>query len=230
MRKVLLLSLFILLIGTTGVSFGTTMIDESESNDTADDAQDLGTLAPGNEFIINGLISDGDTDVDFYKFNLSTSMSLYFDIDYADDDCTGLDSQLWVFDSSRRLIATNDDSDVFDGIIHDLGSIPNGWYDSLIGALSLDAGDYFVAVTSYGNDSETYWDDDFSDLSDIEISGLLVEGAAVGSGFVLTDDTTAGTYQLKISETYDVVPEPTTMALFCTGLLGVAGISRRKKE
>lgn len=233
------------LFGLTGVSQAALITANEIStisgvDDTTATAQDLGVLSVGSEFIIDGWVSDNNyDDVDFYKFTIASTMSLFFDIDYANDignpndDDTGVDSMIAVFDIIDTLLSYNDDSDVFDYDTNDPGSVPNGDYDSLIGALELSAGSYFVAVSSFGNSPLAY-EENFSSSSYLSVSGELFEGAYGGSGYELNGlGETGGSYQLVISESFDAmtpVPEPNTMLLFGLGLLGFAGVSRRRKE
>ena len=207
-------------------------------DDTISTSQDIGVLPGGDEFIINAWIdSNNGNDVDMYKFTLANQMSLFFDIDFANDannpsdDDTGVDTQLAIFDINGELLSFNDDSEVFDWVSNDPGSIPNGDFDSLIGALDLSSGTYFVAVSSYDNDPVAWRDNLFSSSSMLSTSGDLINGAFGGSDYTGGIDTTTGSYQLIISESFDgaVVPVPAAIWLFGSGLIGLIGIARRKK-
>ena len=224
----------------------------SGSDDTTGTAQCVGTLNSDGKIIINGWIDENNAyDVDMYRFAITNPMSLFFDIDYANDinnpndDDTGVDTVLAIFNHDNMILSYNDDSRVFDGDTNDPGSVPNGDLDSLIGALELSAGIYYVAVSSYDNNPVS-WDTAWNAAEDglvweeslplLSISGYLLDGMVDGgSSFSLLGDAeTTGSYQLVISEDFDgaaSVPVPATILLLCSGLGGLAclNIGRKKK-
>ncbi len=218
---------------------------QSGSNDTRETAQALGALSSGAEFVIDGWVpQDNFNDVDFYSFTIGQSLTLYFDIDFA-SNYTGegsfgnLDSLVTVFDASGTYLAFNDDSFAWnDETGHDPGSIPhNGRFDALIGPLQLDAGTYYVAVSGWGNFPLAA--DSVISVNLLAESGITPTSVEAGnSAFELGDRADSfGGYQLRISETYDgnpvtapgPVPEPGTLALVGIGLLGLAGMGRRRR-
>ena len=214
----------------------------SDYNDTVNTAQNVGVISKGGNVIINGWIdSNNGSDIDFYQFSLPESMSLFFDIDYAndvgspEDYDTGVDTILAIFDSNDMLLAYSNDNDFFDWYdpANDPGSAPAGDLDALIGALNMSAGTYYVAVTSYDREPEAYYYDWFSSSNKLSVSGESFDESYGGSGFVASTDgtSTTGGYQLLISETYDgakSVPEPSAMLLFGTGLAGLVGIRKKR--
>ena len=104
-------------------------------NDTTATAQDIGTILGG-------------------------PLGLFFDIDFAEDigatsdDDEGLDAELWIFNSTGLLLASNDDSNIFfdSGASNagtDPGSDPFADQDPFIGELVLTPGMYFAAVAFF---------------------------------------------------------------------------------
>ena len=124
--------------------------------------------------------------------------TVHLDID-SDPQVTNFDTMMAIWDAGGNLLAVNDDR--FPG---DPGDIPNvrvgGYYNSNLSYLNLTAGDYVVGVSRY------YTEFGF---------GGSADGDVIPVG---------GTYTLNISS----VPEPTSMAIFGLGALGMAYRSRRK--
>jgi len=242
----------LLIFCMVGMAQATGIITANESSttngldDTTATAQYVGTLDSGDVVKINGWIDANNADdVDIYSFAITEPMSLFFDIDYANDinnpydDDTGVDTLLAVFNSNNMLLSYNDDSDVFDWAANDPGSAPNGDLDSLIGALDLSEGIYYVAVSSCMNNPvawDTLWSEEWeANLPSLSNSGYLLDGMDVGSTFSLEGVAeTTGSYQLIISEDFDgaaTVPIPATILLFGSAMVGLAGlkIGRKKK-
>jgi hypothetical protein len=111
---------------------------------------------------------------------------------------TNFDTMMAIWDAGGNLLAVNDDSS------GDPGDIPSvnvgGSYNSNLSNLNLAAGDYVVGVSSF--------------LTEFGFGGSAnFDVIPVG-----------GTYTLNISS----APEPTSMAIFGLGALGMAYRARRK--
>ena len=116
----------------------------------------------------------------------------------SDPQDTSFDTMMAIWDAGGNPLFVNDDGG------GDPGDIPNvdvgGYYNSNLSNLNLTAGDYVVGVSSF------YTEFGF---------GGSADGDVIPVG---------GTYTLNISS----VPEPTSMAIFGLGALGMAYRSRRK--
>lgn len=228
-------------------------VNTSGVNDTDTTAQNLGYMSENNSLKVQGYIDMNNlNDVDFYQFSLEKSLGLFFDIDFANDigatsdDDIGLDPELWIFNNSGTLIASNDDSDFFetgeDNQGTDPGSDTFGDLDSFIGELNLNPGIYYAAVSYYGNDANA----SLSDLifgNQLSFSGDSIIGAEPDTTF--TNDSfceedirnplnqCTGQYQLKIRTTFDeqAVPEPSSLlGILTLSLTGIGFLLKRKSE
>lgn len=161
-------------------------------NDTDTTAQDIGTIAAGGP------------------------VGLFFDIDFAEDigatadDDVGLDPELWIFNSTGTLIASNDDSDFFSiGLANagtDPGSDPFADHDPFIGELVLTPGMYFAAVSFYQNNANAEDQNGATD-TDLSLSGGSWAGLLPDTSFennVICSDLSdpseqcTGPYRLQI--------------------------------
>jgi hypothetical protein len=165
----------------------------SGGNDTAATSQGIGTLTPNGALTVMGWVDSNNTnDVDFYSFSLNGSLDVYVDIDFAndfgstEDVDSGLDAWLAVFNEQDQLIAYNDDSDAFDFLVHDPGSLPFGDWDPFIGVLPLGSGTYYATVSSYFNAPNAVLNktgDPGSGVTQLSVSGLSVSGAQPDSTY-----------------------------------------------
>lgn len=228
-------------------------VNTSGVNDTDTTAQNLGYMSENNPLKVQGYIdSNNFNDVDFYQFSLEKSLGLFFDIDFANDigatsdDDIGLDPELWIFNNSGTLIASNDDSDFFetgeDNQGTDPGSDAFGDLDSFIGELNLNPGIYYAAVSYYGNDANA----SLSDLifgNQLSFSGDSIIGAEPDTTFANDSfceedirnplNQCTGQYQLKIRTTFDeqAVPEPSSLlGILTLSLTGIGFLLKRKSE
>jgi hypothetical protein len=166
----------------------------------------------------------GGNDVDFYAF-ASGNGSAVFDVDGA---APGFDSLISLFNSSATLIAQDDDSPV------ELGSSTGS--DSFLGAISLSAGTYYIAVSKYGNGPKLATGTQFSATHfqrpiDGLDGGYAVLHATAGDDFVQGNTSAAGAggtaYILNIS--LSAVPEPSALALLAIAGVVVAAYARRHR-
>jgi hypothetical protein len=215
-------------------------------NDSMLSAQSMGVLPTENGTLTTlGWIDENNVnDVDFWEFSVSETTGVHFDIDFAEDIRSGgdfdegLDPELWVFDSSGRMIANNDDSDFFEiggfNAGNDPGSDAFGDHDPFIGELTLDPGLYTVAVAYWANNANAISQPGliFTSLSE---SGDSISGATPDATFALDracDDPVfeqcVGAYQLQVRTFF--LPEPGVVAgqLFAGITLALLAGARRR--
>jgi hypothetical protein len=204
-------------------------------NDSALSAQSMGVLQMENGTLTTiGWIDENNVnDVDFWEFSVPETAGVHFDIDFAEDIRSGgdfdegLDPELWVFDSSGRMIANNDDSDFFEiggfNAGSDPGSDPFGDHDPCVGELTLDPGTYTVAVAYWANNAKAISQPGLS-FTSLSQSGDSISGATPDATFALDracDDPVfeqcVGTYQLQVRTFF--LPEPGALAgQLCAGI------------
>lgn len=143
-------------------------------------------------------------DVDFFSFSTrggSSNMAL-FDIDGTDEN---IDSVLALFDEAGTLLAFNDDMNAIDS-----GSTDE--FDSFIGEIELQPGNYFIAVSQFPNESPDW--ECFEPLTrpDGEDGGDSCTDGAVpfpNPAYTIDNPSFEGTYKLHISlQTTDTPPPP----------------------
>jgi hypothetical protein len=135
----------------------------------------------------------------------------------------GFDSQLFIFDSSNNLLASNDDASNIESILSG-----NSW-DAFI-SIMLNQGSYTAVLTQYNSDYVSgdlfsgVWTDasvtDFMDVSDSQRTSAFA--------FDISGDSLENVDGNGVDTTPNPIPEPTTIALFGLALAGFA--ARRKNN
>ncbi len=177
----------------------------------------VSSFANAGLITLDGSIDDG-TEVDHWSFFVTTSGSFTFDVLAYEDaqndffangvDNDYLDSHIYLFvnDANGAFIGSDDDG----GVGTD-GSLSSEDLDSLM-TFHLNVGTYLFAIGDY-------------DLSESEARiGLNADNAG----------SDVGRYRVSISSAAGVahvnrVPEPSTLAIFALGIMGLA-LRRFKKQ
>ena len=203
-------------------SFGAVVV-ESELNGTATNNgtgtaqfldQSAFTVGLGGE--IEGMLptaslrgQTGADDVDFFRFTTLGGLA-HFDIDRTG---MGVDTALALFRWDGTLIAECDDAS------GDAGS--EGDWDAFIGDVSLQAGTYFIAVSSAGNSpAASFTGSMFTELMrpDGGYGGFLLADADMGdSSYLRSGEQDGQAYTLHVS-----IPAPSVLGVAAAGgfLLG----------
>jgi len=135
---------------------------------------------------------------DYYSFTAMTGMNGIFDIDYGQNAGGSFDPELVLFDISGTVLAEDDDSSTTDGA----GGSVHG-YDSFLSHTFATNGTYIIGVCRFSCGGQQDG-----------MTGSLIPAA--------------GTYQLQVSIENHDIPEPSTIAIFALGVMGLA--ARRFKK
>ena len=154
----------------------------------------------------------GGDDVDFYSFQTGGGAA-YFDIDGTSGR---FDTYLALFDAAGTLLADNDDSFPADpGSVSDL--------DAFLGSITLESGNYFIAVASGRNTAlASFSGDQFSELvrPDGEFGGFAFGNSDAGDSRFARDGVQGrDAYTLHIT-----IPSPAGLA----ALAGLVVVRRRR--
>lgn len=135
---------------------------------------------------------------DYYSFTAMAGMNGIFDIDYGRNAGGSFDPELVLFDLSGTVLAQDDDSAITDGA----GGSVHG-YDSFLTHNFAANGTYIIGVCQFSCGGQ--------------------QDGMTGSLIPAT-----GTYELQVSIENHDIPEPSTLAIFALGIMGLT--ARRFKK
>ncbi len=151
--------------------------------------------------------------LDYFGFTTLTPGIIILDIDSSATNPAGggvppqnvnFDTMIHLFNAAGAPLATSDDNGGDPGDTP--GAIVGGAFNSRIQTGVLPAGDYVVGVAAF-----------FSTAG----PGGVITGAQIPLN---------GTYTLHVSGNAEVIPEPATLALLGTGLIGLLGYGWRRRR
>ncbi len=195
-------------------SANATIINEISGNDTLATAQNVdGAFSVGANVDIYGadtnlpwvsINATGDGTYDYFSFTVAAGITGYFDVDYGRNQGGSIDTEIALWDSAGNVLMERDDGSSYQSS-HDPGTVHG--YDPSINYLFNTAGTYFVGIAEFYSSAQAGgWSGNTPDNGD--------------------------TYTLQISltdhNTGAPVPEPATMLLFGTGLIGLMGYNRKR--
>jgi hypothetical protein len=198
-----------LILSVSGFANAGLILEIGDTGDSLNTAQ----ILAGGTTQVSGTITT-NSDVDLFGFYWGGGL---LDLNVYQANNSSLDTQISLFDSLGFGLFHNDDA-----------PFPN----SIIQA-TLAAGEYFAGISSYSNDPLSVDGAIFSDAWSGQLSPTGAGGASVLSTWEY-DGTSLGAYVLDISSTAQYptidaqVPEPSTLAIFALGIMGLA--SRRFKK
>ena len=195
------------------------------------------------DFDFSGVFTS-DNDIDLLDFTVGSASTItIFSSSWGDDNAAtsgyvagwGFDPILAVWDSSGNLLAQQDDGHNVGSTLSNGVSYTHGHWDSYYDVF-LSPGDYTASIGQYDNFAAG------SNLSD----GFFHDGdtdftTAFGSqplfnGVWSSDDARTGNWDFHIlnvasaSGPGDPIPEPATLLLLGSGLVGLAAARRKKKS
>jgi hypothetical protein len=135
---------------------------------------------------------------DYYSFTAMAGMNGIFDIDYGRNAGGSFDPELVLFDLLGAVLAQNDDSATSNGAG---GSVHN--YDSFLSHTFAVNGTYIIGVCQFSCGGQ--------------------QGGMTGNLI-----PASGTYQLQVSIENHDIPEPSTIAIFALGIMGL--VARKVKR
>ncbi|HED34547.1 MAG TPA: VPLPA-CTERM sorting domain-containing protein [Gammaproteobacteria bacterium] len=150
------------------------------------------------------ILGTGDTTVDYFSFQATTG-GLTLDIDNGINSGGSFDSWLELYDSSFNLLSSNDDAQLDSGSQFSFrdGSFTSFSFDSFINYQITTDDLYYVVVGGNANPGGIPFGSNYT--------------LHISSGSVITPPT-------------NTVPLPASVWLLISGMLGLSGISRRRRQ